>query len=98
MKPAIDWSSRPEPWNWIGPAWAAEVRAIAGKPPKVDSDKLPDQNGAALTGRRLKLKLGVQQLAELSGVSWSHVSHLERGSRTGTRETWANIAAALDRL
>jgi hypothetical protein len=98
MKTAIDWSTRPPPWCWIGPAWAAEARAIAGRRPKGDPDEVPDQNGAALTGRRLKLKLTVQRLSELCGVSWPHLSQLEHGTGTASRETWAKIEAVLDRL
>lgn len=98
MKTAIDWSTRPAPWSWIGPAWAAEARAIAGTRPAVRRDDLPDQDGAALTGRRLKLKLSAFKLAELSGVSHGLISRLEHGTATVGPETWAKIEAVLATL
>lgn len=98
MKTAIDWSTRPEPWRSFGKKWAAEVRKIAGKPRPVRRDQLPDQNGAALTGRRLKLKLTVAELARLSGVSDSHISQIEHGGKTGGGETWERLEAVLAKL
>jgi hypothetical protein len=32
MKTAINWASKPEPWCWIGAAWAIEVRRQSQRP------------------------------------------------------------------
>ena len=48
-----------------------------------------------LTACRLRLGLTLQEVADLSGVSVPHLSHLERGVRTGTTATWCKLGAAL---
>lgn len=32
METVVDWASRPEPWNEIGPRFRAECEAIARRP------------------------------------------------------------------
>lgn len=94
MKTAIDWSKKPAPWCYIGPAYAAEVHKIAGRDRAPDMP-LPDQSGIALYGRRVRAKLTQSELAHLADVSPTHINGIEQGKRNASPETWDRIDAAL---
>jgi len=98
VKTVIDWSKKPAPWCWIGPSFAAEVRDICGVDYKQPPGELPDQNGAALLGRRLKLKITQHELARMTGISQTTINRLEHGNMTVTRLTWDRIEAVFDAL
>lgn len=51
--------------------------------------------GSRIRARRQELGLTQEQLAELVHVSTSFTGHVERGSRKGSLETFANIGQAM---
>ena len=90
MKTAIDWSTRPEPFCWIGPQFRRECEAIAGKPKTI---------AATVKARRAALGLSQAQLAVAAGYRETRqgkpVFAVEEGAIGISAQ---RILAALDRL
>jgi DNA-binding XRE family transcriptional regulator len=81
MKTAIDWSTKPAPWNVRGPAFKAEVEKICAH--------------RTLREKRLAAGLTQAKLAERAGCAESTIQRLEYDTTSVSREFWARIDAAL---
>lgn len=92
---AIDWASKPPPWNRIGRAWAAEVQEICGRVKAPKAEKLPDITGTKLQARMIRGKLKAAVLADRVGCSHSMIKALIAGTTTASQGLWERIDAAL---
>src|SRR5690349_18567427 len=78
----IDWSSKPEPWCWLGPQFRANCKRIAnGKPPLPDwrRPSRRETEGLELRDRRLALGLTQLQLSNKAGYDAPQISEAELG-------------------
>lgn len=53
--------------------------------------------GENLRQERLRQELTMEDLSELSGITWSYISHIERGMRNVGVDNMAALAAAVGR-
>lgn len=95
MSTAIDWRSKPKPWNRIGAAFAAEVHEICGREVAPAIQKLPDVAGMQLRARMIGAKMKSGVLADRVGCSRAMINALLAGSSTASARLWARIDAVL---
>lgn len=99
MKAVIDWSKKPAPWCYLGPAFKAEVEAIAAgnpiQPFCAARWHKRDPSGRELARRRLAAGLTQRALADKAGLSASVIANLETGRTSMSALAWARIDAAL---
>jgi len=91
----IDWSSRPEPWRWIGPQFRRDCERITGREPTA----MPTRRAAAarsLAERREALGLTQMQFCAVVGLGICTISKAERDQATS--RVVGLYKAALDRL
>jgi hypothetical protein len=96
MNTGIDWSTRPEPWAWIGPQFRQECEKLAAGEPLPPREPRTD-----IERRRVNLGVTRTALGIEAGYNCDHgcntVSKIERGKRVQPA-ILARVSAALDRL
>lgn len=95
MSTAIDWASKPKPWNRIGAAFAAEVHEICGRDVAPAVKELPDMAGTQLRARMIGAKMNASVLADRVGCSRTTINALTAGSTTASAGLWERIDAVL---
>ncbi|MBK0421785.1 helix-turn-helix transcriptional regulator [Leucobacter sp. CSA2] len=63
--------------------------------PKIHSDAAAEI-GRRIRARRHRLALSLEDLGDLSGVSWTTVGKIERGAQSPSAETIVRLAHALE--